>query len=108
MNDDTESLLAVVTRYRLTLPQARVGYDVLQWRHGKGAKGRIPSFDYAATLLCTNGVVAWFRLEDDTVFWGHLAAFVEDKGEGGGYAGPRRPSGKPRPKSKRQQLLDSI
>lgn len=74
-NDD--NLISVVSRYRLTLPSVRQGYDVLPWRFGGNRKGRLPSFDMEVTLLCTNGVVAWFLREDGSTFWGHLGNFVE-------------------------------
>ncbi len=93
-----DSLVRIMTTYGITLPA-----NAIEWRV-KEAKGTLPAFNYSVTLLVTDGILGWFLLGDgETLFYGHLAAFVPDEKEKV-YKGPR----KPKVKSKRQQLLDSI
>ncbi len=94
-----DAIVRVMTTYGITLPA-----NAIEWRV-KETKGTLPSFNYSVMLLATDGILGWFLLGDgETLFYGHLKAFVPDEKEKVAYKGPR----KPKVKSKRQQLLDSI
>lgn len=91
-------LIATLERYRFVLPA-----NAIEWR-AKRDRGTIPSLNLSSvTLLATDGIVAYFVLGDDeTLFFGHLAAFEKDEAE--------RPVAvkKERKLSPRQQLLADL
>lgn len=74
------ALMETMQTYDFTIPAKRQA----DWRaprdeDGTRFKGALPSLSIAtATLLATDGIVAYFVLGDDkTLLYGHLAAFVE-------------------------------
>lgn len=91
-------LIATLEQYRFVLPA-----NAIEWR-ARRTKGSSPSLNLSSvTLLATDGIVAYFVLGDDeTLFYGHLAAFEEDKAER-----PRAVK-KERKLSPRQQLLADL
>lgn len=91
-------LIQTLAEYKFVLPG-----NAIEWR-AKRTRGSIPSLNFnSVTMLATDGVVAYFVLGDDvTLFYGHLAAFEEDKGE-------LEPKPKKEKKlSPRQTILQSI
>lgn len=67
----SDSLIRVCAGFGLTLPK-----NAMEWRvPTKPARGKLPSFNCEAELLCTDGIVAWFAV-DGKPFFGHLAAFA--------------------------------
>lgn len=104
-----DNLIALVTKYRLTLPGTRAGYDVLPWRACGEKRGTIPSLNIHCRIICTNGIVAWFVNGDGTTFWGHLSNFIEHKRPPGVCAfwkvGAER---KPREKTERQKREEEL
>jgi len=56
----------------LTLPYA--SYE--SWRPTKRATGNIPGFERQFTILCTDGVVAWFEDVFEVLFYGHIQHFT--------------------------------
>lgn len=98
-----DNLIALVTKYRLTLPGTRAGYDVLPWRSSHEVQGTIPSLDIICRMLCTNGVVAWFARGDDSTFWGHASNFVADPVEKGFV--PRKKREKTERQKREEELL---
>lgn len=74
------SLMETMQTYDFVIPAKRQA----DWRaprdeDGTRFRGSLPSLSIAtATLLATDGIVAYFVLGDDkTLLYGHLAAFVE-------------------------------
>lgn len=76
----TLALMRVMQEYDFVIPAKRQA----DWRApvdetGARLRGSLPSLSIStATLLATDGIVAYFVLGDDkTLLYGHLAAFVE-------------------------------
>jgi hypothetical protein len=90
-----DSLMRMLEKFSLTLPA-----NAIEWRV-KNLVGRLPQFNKSVTLLLTDGIVAWFLLDDQTPFFGHLAAFEERRAS---REKDMTPSIR-KPKSKRQQIL---
>lgn len=87
-------LMATMSKYGFVIPAKRQA----DWRaprdeSGEMLRGSLPSLSISsATLLATDGIVAYFVLGDDeTLLYGHLAAFEENLG---GPAGDKRKDGK--------------
>jgi len=71
------ALMEMMKKYAFVIPARRQA----DWR-AADAKGAVPSLNLACRLVATDGVVAYFVLGDEeTLFYGHLANFVEDKPE---------------------------
>lgn len=78
-NAREEALLAVMQRYGITLPR-----NAPEWRvPTEPTRGSITGIAEGATLVCTDGIVGWFRIgTEETEFrllFGHLQHFVSDK-----------------------------
>jgi hypothetical protein len=72
----SDSLIRVCAKFGLTLPK-----NAMEWRvPTEPARGKLPSFNCEAELLCTDGIVAWFAVNGKP-FFGHLAAFDANKKE---------------------------
>lgn len=72
----SDKLIRVCAEFGLTLPK-----NAMEWRvPTEPARGKLPSFNCEAELLCTDGIVAWFAVNGKP-FFGHLAAFDANKKE---------------------------
>lgn len=47
-----------------------------KWRPTVRNSGNIPGFDREFVILCTDGVVAWFKDRLDVTFYGHIQHFT--------------------------------
>lgn len=104
---ESDNLIEIASKWNLTFPATRAGYDNSPWRSGFETKGHIPSFDLHVKLLATNGTLAWFGLSDGTAFWGHLANFKEEGGTSGhGYSWKK--SGKAKEPTERQKVRKDL
>lgn len=76
-----DGLIDLMARYRLTLPRNAADWRRAYGKDGADVTGELPGIASGKVkLLCTDGLLAWFLLGDgETVLWGHLANFVEDK-----------------------------
>lgn len=100
-DSETLRLMSQMEKYRFVIPAKRQA----DWR-GRDEKGSLPSLGiHSCILVATDGIVAYFVLGDDeTLFYGHLAAFEETKDE----CTAVRVSSPSRPKSIRQRVLDEL
>lgn len=71
---NSTALLALQAQYGLTLP-ARSAH---LWRPTLRSRGHLPGFDREFTILCTDGVVAWYVDHTDALFYGHVQHFTGD------------------------------
>lgn len=72
-----EGILTIMLRHGLTLPS-----NAIEWRAKAYIKGALTPLFSRVFLIATDGVVAWFLLGDrETLFFGHLSNFVEEKEE---------------------------
>lgn len=74
-------LLSLMRKHGFVLPRNAIEWRVVLDQTGKPLRGSLPSLSIStASLLCTDGIVAYFLLGDDsTLFFGHLAAFEKAK-----------------------------
>ena len=50
--------------------------EIAEWRPCRRSVGDIPGVREGLTILCTNGVVAWFTTQDSTLVFGHISHFT--------------------------------
>lgn len=93
--EDGQTLINLMAEHSLTFPK-----NAIEWRLGKN-HGTLPTLNLSCRCLCTDGIVAWFLLDDGTVFFGHVANFKADPKEGSG--GPRE-----KKLTKRQQMMADL
>lgn len=76
-------LLALMKAHAFVLPRNAIEWRPVTDASGFPLRGSLPSLSIStATLLCTDGIAAFYLLGDDTtLFFGHLTAFVENKKE---------------------------
>jgi hypothetical protein len=69
---NAQSLSRLKALYGITLPYATAD----SWRPTRPSSGNIPGFERSFTILCTDGIVAWFIDPFDVLFYGHVQHFT--------------------------------
>lgn len=69
----------LMSRYGVTLPANAIAWRATLTPEGKPPSGWIASLDIPCRMILTDGVVAWFLLGDDKLFFGHFQNFEEEK-----------------------------
>lgn len=70
---NVNALLALQARYGITLPR-----NAADWRPTLRVRGHIPGFEREFEVLCTDGIVAWYKDAMDVLFYGHTQHFTGD------------------------------
>lgn len=71
---NTTALLALMREHNITIPTR----SFAQWRPTVRNSGALPGFDREYTVLCTDGVVAWYIDATGALFYGHVQWFTGD------------------------------
>lgn len=88
--NDGAFVLPIIEAYNITLPLNAIAWRAVRLPDGTHPRGEIPSLNLSCELLITDGVVAWFLLNNETPFYGHLANFVADKPESEAVIRPKK------------------
>ena len=105
--DNYNSLVELMQRYKILIP-AR---SMAMWRPTLPRPGYIDGVREGLTIVATDGIVGWFITHDEQPWCGHIQFFSGEIEPLHSFHGPMTSKSKlkhKKPKSKRQQVIDSL